>query len=99
MVFIRWYGLCYLVWQQPRQKLPKLKEGVTMAGKRFVKPVKAQIAPVTPHREPYDIWLAQDKITREEYRYVLAQTKRQHPDWTLEQRRTYAQNAAQSLFD
>lgn len=40
-----------------------------------------------------------DKMAINEYRYCLAEARRQHPDWTLKQRQEYAQRSAAALFE
>ena len=71
-----------------------------MASKRFVKPLRLE----SVHREKtLEDWNREDKARtkscEDEYRYCLAEAKRLHPDWTLAQRRAYARESANSLFD
>lgn len=69
-----------------------------MANRRFVKPVRPN--PCIPAiADQGTIDANRDRIARDEYRYCLAEAKRQHPDWTLAQRQAYARNSANSLFD
>lgn len=76
-----------------------------MANKRYVKMqkiVKATLA-LPSREERIADWSKRqeqrDTVAQNEYRYCLAEAKRQHPDWTLAQRQAYARNAASSLFD
>lgn len=70
-----------------------------MANKRFIKPIRPNVT-ITPVVDiTQTVKDNRDAICRDEYRYCLAEAKRQHPDWTLAQRQAYARNVAQSLFD
>lgn len=69
-----------------------------MANKRFVKPIRPDVT-IPAIRDQATIDANRDVIARDEYRYSLAEAKRQHPEWTLKQRQEYAQQSVASLFE
>ena len=69
-----------------------------MPNKRFQKPIRPDVT-IPAIRDEATIQANREVLYRDEYRYAMAESRRQHPEWTLAQRQAYARNAANCLFD